>query len=354
MTRASLAALAAMSACACGSTDSGPQLFRLEPNAVGNNGPTKAAAHGARLHAAVSIDLDERDAHAMRSGWQATLDEVALDPATVLHIDTETLGLIVPAGLPPGVHDFRVTAPDGAHASLRDALTVIDGDGPPGAGGSGAGGGVVGDTTIYRREVTVDNTANPTTLVDYQVSLLLDTRSLIAAGKMQPSCADLRFRDVSDTTPLGFWVEAGCNSPATRIWVRVPNAPGNAITTVYVRYGGSGATRSRVANTFIAGSAWETDDGLTMVEGSANESFGDTNGTMQSGGGMLTFTSMDRLADNYVYQSLAGPMTDGYAIRAFERVTQNAGSGDYIQPIAISEAATEPLTTDQQNALEIV
>jgi len=54
---------------------------------------------------------------------------------------------------------------------------------------------------------------------DYVFGLKLDTASLISAGKMQADCDDLRFFD-SDGNSLPYWIENGCNTSETSIWLK--------------------------------------------------------------------------------------------------------------------------------------
>jgi hypothetical protein len=90
---------------------------------------------------------------------------------------------------------------------------------------------------LYRRAIVVNNTGNPNTLVDYQVLVVVDTASLISAGKLQSTCADIRFTDEDGVTLLNYWIESGCNTPSTRIWVKVPSIPASSTKTIYLYYG---------------------------------------------------------------------------------------------------------------------
>jgi hypothetical protein len=94
----------------------------------------------------------------------------------------------------------------------------------------------------YRRPITIDNTANSNNLTDYQVLVTLDTASLITAGKMRSDCGDIRFTDSNGTTLLNYWIESGCNTASTKIWVKVPSIPANSTKAIYVYYGNPSAT----------------------------------------------------------------------------------------------------------------
>jgi len=92
---------------------------------------------------------------------------------------------------------------------------------------------------LYRRPITISNSTS--SLTDYQVLVTLDTQSLISANKMRSDCGDIRFTDSDGSTQLSYWLESGCNSANTKIWVKVPFIPtGNK--TIYVYYGNPEAT----------------------------------------------------------------------------------------------------------------
>jgi hypothetical protein len=73
-------------------------------------------------------------------------------------------------------------------------------------------------------------------LVDAAVEVVVDTAELIAAGRLRPDCADLGFAD-SGANLLHHYVDArpGCNSAATRIYVKVKalDAGANALHMLY-------------------------------------------------------------------------------------------------------------------------
>jgi parallel beta-helix repeat protein len=93
----------------------------------------------------------------------------------------------------------------------------------------------------YRMPVAIDNSHNFNNLTNYQVLVTLDTQSLISQGKMQSDCDDIRFKDSDDITNLNYWLESGCNTANTVIWVKVPSIPRYSIKTIYLYYGNSSA-----------------------------------------------------------------------------------------------------------------
>lgn len=61
------------------------------------------------------------------------------------------------------------------------------------------------ETWVYRRAIEISN-SNGTDLEDFQVAITLDTAALIAAGKMQAGCEDLRITDTNGKI-LPHWIE---------------------------------------------------------------------------------------------------------------------------------------------------
>ncbi len=94
----------------------------------------------------------------------------------------------------------------------------------------------------YRRPISLDNTVS-STLSNYDVLIILDTASLVSSGKMRADCGDLRFVGPDDMTVLSYWIEEGtCNTPDTRVWVRVPSIPRSSSEVIYAYYGNPTAT----------------------------------------------------------------------------------------------------------------
>jgi hypothetical protein len=90
---------------------------------------------------------------------------------------------------------------------------------------------------LYRQGVPITNTGAE--LTDYQVAVTVDTATLIGAGKMQSDCRDIRFAGKSGEE-LPYWIESGCNSASTKIWVKVDRVPANSsatFSTIYLYYG---------------------------------------------------------------------------------------------------------------------
>ncbi len=102
---------------------------------------------------------------------------------------------------------------------------------------SSYGSGPSGDQ--YQQTITINNT-NTVALTNYQIELTLNTASLISAGQMQSDCADIRFTDSSGII-LPYWIESGCNTTTTQIWVNVNNIAASSNTLIYLYYGSPSA-----------------------------------------------------------------------------------------------------------------
>jgi PKD repeat protein len=111
----------------------------------------------------------------------------------------------------------------------------------------------------YRRPITIDNTANSSTLTNYQVKITLDSTNF-DFSKAKTNGEDIRFCDSDDTTTLKYWIESydSTNQTAT-IWVKVPSIPASSSKTIYTYYGNSQASNaSSISNTFIDGDDFES------------------------------------------------------------------------------------------------
>lgn len=98
--------------------------------------------------------------------------------------------------------------------------------------------GVTEGSWAYRVPIEISHSGS--TLTDTDVLIELDTESLINASKLQNDCDDITFKDSDDSTILDFWIESGCDSSNTQIWVRVPSIPDGG-KEIYLYYGDESA-----------------------------------------------------------------------------------------------------------------
>lgn len=86
----------------------------------------------------------------------------------------------------------------------------------------------------YRKSISISNSGS--ILTNYQVLVTIDTASLISSGKLLSSCADIRFTDTDGSTLLNYWIESGCNTVSTKIWIKIPSVP-IGTKNIYIYYG---------------------------------------------------------------------------------------------------------------------
>lgn len=101
--------------------------------------------------------------------------------------------------------------------------------------------GFLSPAGAYRKPLTISNPGSA--LTDYQVVITTDTSALVQTGKMRSDCNDIRFTDTDGTTSLSYWIESGCNSSSTKMWVKIPSIPTGS-KTIYFYYGNSGASQA--------------------------------------------------------------------------------------------------------------
>ncbi|MEW6592381.1 MAG: DUF2341 domain-containing protein [Candidatus Hadarchaeota archaeon] len=129
----------------------------------------------------------------------------------------------------------------------------------------------------YRRPVIISN-AGSSALVDYQVTLTLDTAALITSGKLRGNGYDIRFA-LGDGTELPYWIESGMNTSATKVWVKVPSIPPNRVTRIFMYYGNpivAGKSSGEkvfelfddFSGAFLDESKWTTRRGAPALDGS--------------------------------------------------------------------------------------
>jgi hypothetical protein len=94
----------------------------------------------------------------------------------------------------------------------------------------------------YRRTVYVDNSFSSSSLTNFQIIIRLNTAYLISQGKMRSDCGDIRVTDSSGNL-LPIWIDPDTkNTWNTKIYVKVPSIPANAVVTLYLFYGNPDAT----------------------------------------------------------------------------------------------------------------
>ena len=136
----------------------------------------------------------------------------------------------------------------------------------------------------YRKSITISNTGS--TLTDYQILTTIDTASLITALKMRSDCGDIRCTDTDGSVLLNHWIESGCNTISTKIWVKIPSVP-TGTKTIYLYYGNPSSTYDNSLggnNTFLFFDDFEDNSLDTTVR------WNDVGGTNTESNGRLTVT----------------------------------------------------------------
>jgi S-adenosylmethionine hydrolase len=108
-----------------------------------------------------------------------------------------------------------------------------------------------GNSYSGERDILVTNTTAGE-LPNHQVKLIFDTRPFIAAG-MQSDCSDLRLAETAGTA-VTYWVESGCNTASTVVWLKTSLAAG-AHKNIYMFYGNASAGSAGNASAFDPASA---------------------------------------------------------------------------------------------------
>ncbi len=102
----------------------------------------------------------------------------------------------------------------------------------------------------YRRKVTIINNATSTLIMNYSLSITMDTASMVSSGKVMPSGNDLRVVYKSGSS----WVELdrevdGMNTSSTQVWFKTQAAiPANGSDDNYYVYYGNPSAGNPPAN----------------------------------------------------------------------------------------------------------
>lgn len=175
--------------------------------------------------------------------------------------------------------------------------------------GSGAPSGLfqVGQKTQYSKSITI---TNPGSLqYNYHALIEVDTATLIAAGKMQSDCDDVRFFNQSQSIPLYYFIESGCNTTTTQIWVEIPTLAGSGDTIINLNYG----------NPTMTNAAREWSGISVVIPRNAN--------TCQAGG--IAFTELNTLNRFPRGSTVYGGTGTGYHDHVISGNTSTQASGPY-------------------------
>ncbi len=79
-------------------------------------------------------------------------------------------------------------------------------------------------------------------LTDFQVKLNVNTKSLIDQGYVNSDCSDIRFVDPNNNNELPYWIEGGCNTENTTIWVKFDFLPAEKTKEFWMVFGNTSAS----------------------------------------------------------------------------------------------------------------
>ncbi len=152
----------------------------------------------------------------------------------------------------------------------------------------------------YRKPIVVTNPNG--SLTNYQTSMTIDTAALVTASKLRSDCGDLRFTNSDATTLLDYWIESGCNTSTTKVWVKIPSLSATASKTMYMYYGNSSATTAESpTNVFPL-----FDD----FNGSSLDSKWTATGSTSVSGGALTISTGSVYTPSNSYYSMPGMIVE--------------------------------------------
>jgi MYXO-CTERM domain-containing protein len=103
------------------------------------------------------------------------------------------------------------------------------------------------------------NNSSVSTLANYQVRLVINTQTLIAAGQMRTDANDMVFTLANCGSPvLGHWIESGVNTASTVVWVKVPSLP-SGVTRLAMWYSNAGAAATSAPRAVFIGAGASND-----------------------------------------------------------------------------------------------
>lgn len=218
----------------------------------------------------------------------------------------------------------------------------------------------------YRTPISLDNSTNPSPLVDYQLKLTLATDALIASGEMKADGGDIRFTNAAGVQLPHWIVNNTLNTGNTEIWVNVDNIPPASLIDIFLFYGNNQAASTMDGDaTFLHydnfdGTAldfgkWTFCGPIIPVVAAGEVTFNSSSGindhmirSAQSFNGPITTEMKVNVGNNGI--GLMGQITasdDGYAM-AFE----NAASVDAMRLVSL-DGGTNPACLDLVNQAPI-
>lgn len=101
-------------------------MSSVSPGVVSAALATLVRIEGSNFYGFASLELGESNAVSLDRDFEVLVGELSLGGDQVTLIDSNTLDITLPSGLPLGLHDVTVTNPSGRSDTLEDALRIVD------------------------------------------------------------------------------------------------------------------------------------------------------------------------------------------------------------------------------------
>jgi hypothetical protein len=189
------------------------------------------------------------------------------------------------------------------------------------------------DMWHYRKAISVSNSSG-SNLTDFQVAISVGTSQLVADGKMQSDCDDIRITDINGNL-LPHWIHPDfpCNTDTTKIFVKVPSIP-TSNATIFLYYGNFTATNSQNPSDVFY--FWDDFNGSTLDTSKWNTSGTSTHGSVTVANG---YASLDNtINEDTVINSQNSYSQDNYIIES--RFKINSASNDLDGKVGWKNGAT--------------
>jgi hypothetical protein len=197
-----------------------------------------------------------------------------------------------------------------------------------------------------------------TTVLNYQLPIIVNTADDVLAGEMNATGNDIRFTSqCNGGVEFNYWIESGMNTAATKIWVKIDTLTASSYRTIYMHWGNASATGiSAINGTFFGphsatdsvsgGAAGGVTDSQRGIRFAANEdllvtAFGknEPNGSTRyitlfdvATQGILRQQQIAGPAAQYTYADMASPIWLTQGTQYILEMHQSSTDGYYFGP----------------------
>ena len=232
---------------ACQSVENAePRVDAVMPSAVSSRGATQVVISGAGFFAHVRNQLNGGPPD-LETDFTVRIGGATIPAADVTFVDSNTLTVIVPAGLPTGAYTVGVRVPDGREATLTDGLSVLndtsgltlaiettDGSGPSVRDATLRAGEGLKLTAVFRDAYGTVIDGEPVNWsVDGSIGGLSDTRGVATslAARRTGEGRVVAMADTGQTATTGA-ISVGPGAPTRLVVEDLPGGAGAALETV--------------------------------------------------------------------------------------------------------------------------